>query len=122
MDFSCPADNAAAVVAAELNKGDRETATNLINSCTLKLLNGNDDYKQVNDKMRDAMALTHSDPARSEELWTSADADFAKVAQAELKLWQSLKSAESPTSLCKLEIDTADKDQPSVRLTGDQCK
>jgi hypothetical protein len=104
-------------VAGALNAGDRETALREINICTTNLVKGSD-YAKDSPVTFPLMMLGDKQATQA------AETSFAKLANDERQLWQSMSTAaqnKTPNGLCQLTI-VEDKDQgPHAEINGAQC-
>ncbi len=105
-------------IAAQLNAGNRDASIKLINECTVNMVTNSDYYRDMN---RDAERILRGDP----EAMRNAEASFARVAEDERRLWQSMRDAamsRNPNGLCQLTIVENQAQGPHIELTGPQCR
>lgn len=105
-------------IAAQLNAGNRDASNRLINECTINLVTNSDYFRSMS---QDAERVLRGDP----EATRTAEANFARVAEDERRLWQSMRDAannRNPNGLCQLTIVENPAQGPSIVLTGPECR
>ena len=105
-------------IAGELNAGHREQAMSDLNTCTVHL-GAASEYGQF---MKDNGAKVLSGDVAAT---AQADTSFAKLANDERQMWQSISAAaqgEDPHGLCKLTIVEDKNNGPHAEISGQNCR
>ena len=104
-------------IAVQLNEGHHDAAMRQVGVCTVGLGNHSDYAKDMHKNFASVM---HGDVAATQK----AEGSFAKLANDERHLWQSISTAahdKNPHGLCQLTIVENKEQGPHAEITGAKC-